>query len=138
MLYGGKGKDVLIGGIGSDTFVFDTAIGKDVDTIKDFQAFDAVHSKDDDFDLIYLSKSIFKKLTAEVDPEVPEMPFGKLVQRNFWIGPKAHDKDDRVIYHAKTGGLFYDPDGNGPQKQVKFALLSKGLLLSNNDFLVYA
>lgn len=137
-LHGGKGSDTLIGGSESDTFVFDTTIGKDVDVIKDFQAFNAIRTKDDVSDLIYLSKSIFKKLTFEVDPEVPGVPFGKLMQKHFWIGAKAHDRDDRVVYHDRTGELFYDPDGNGPKKQIKFALLSKGLLLSYHDFLVYA
>lgn len=136
VLYGGTGKDTLIGGSDSDTFVFNTAIGKDVDVIKDFLAFKAPQNRDEASDLIYLSKSIFKKVTATPDPELPEIPFGKLMQKQFWIGSKAHDRDDRIIYHAKTGELFYDADGTGAQKQIKFSQLGKDLLLSHNDFLV--
>jgi len=110
------GKDCLVGGAGEDTFRFEQAkLGKhNVDRIVDFSVKD---------DTIELHAGMFTKLQA-----------GELAQSAFWIGAKAHDANDRIIYDAKKGNLYYDQDGTGAGKQVLFATLSKNLKMSASDF----
>ncbi|WP_243371806.1 hypothetical protein [Microvirga solisilvae] len=112
------GKDSMYGGIGKDVFRFEHAkLGaSNVDHIVDFSVKD---------DTIELHKYVFSKLNA-----------GKLSQKAFWTGAKAHDADDRIIYDAKNGKLFYDQDGTGAAKQVQFATLDKNLKMTAQDFLV--
>jgi serralysin len=54
----------------------------------------------------------------------------------FIIGPAAQNASEHVIYRSSTGGLFYDPDGNGSAVATEFAKLSAGLTLHNTDFTV--
>ena len=51
---------------------------------------------------------------------------GVLKKKAFHIGKKAEDKSDRIVYNEKKAALFYDGDGKGGAKQIKFALLDKG------------
>ncbi|MEE1655671.1 calcium-binding protein [Microvirga sp. CF3062] len=85
----------------------------------------------DDFqvkeDTIGLSKSIFSKIAKK----------GDLKKGAFWTGSKAHDKDDRIVYDKKAGDLYYDADGSGARKAVKFADVDKNLKMAANDFLVF-
>jgi len=122
VLHGGLGYDTLIGGNGADKFVFDTKIStknnKNIDNIQDF------NPKEDTLDL---QISIFKQLTYE----------GRLKKQDFWIGSKAHDASDRIIYNKATGSLFYDPDGTGKKAAIKIAVLPTKLKLANHDFLVF-
>ncbi|QDZ00608.2 calcium-binding protein [Nitratireductor mangrovi] len=114
---GKEGSDVLVGGGDDDLFIFDTALGAgNVDTIVDFVVAD---------DMISLASSIFTGLAA-----------GALTAAAFRVGAAAADADDRIIYNAGTGSLFFDVDGNGAQVQVQFASLSTGLALTNDNFLV--
>lgn len=114
-LYGNLGADVLTGGLGSDRFIFDSKIGGgNVDKITDFNALD---------DTILLDKDF---IAAGV--------VGHLSQAAFYIGAKAHDGDDRIIYNKTTGALYYDPDGNKAGLAVQIATLSKGLALTASDF----
>jgi Ca2+-binding RTX toxin-like protein len=56
VLNGGLGKDVLAGGAGTETFVFNTALGAgNVDSITDFSVLD---------DTIHLDDAIFVGLSA--------------------------------------------------------------------------
>ncbi|WP_198411763.1 FG-GAP-like repeat-containing protein [Microvirga flavescens] len=116
---GGLGNDRLTGGSGSDKFVFNTTLNKysNVDTITDFSV---------KYDTIYLENAIFTKLGKN----------GTLRSGYFWIGTKAHDGDDRIIYNKGTGALYYDPDGTGRAAMVKIASLSKGLKMTYADFYV--
>lgn len=115
-LYGGLGKDLLTGGEGKDTFVFDTKPGSsNIDTISDFNVKD---------DTIWLDDDVFTKAGK----------VGDLSAAAFYIGAKAHDASDRIIYDKATGKLFYDADGTGSTAAVQFALLSKGLALTAADF----
>lgn len=116
-LYGGLGKDMLTGGKGKDIFYFDTALGaSNVDKIIGFSTKD---------DRIALDKSIFTALTGS-----------KLAASAFAIGPKAKDKTDKIIYNKANGALYYDADGTGAAKAVKFATLDKNLKLSASDFIL--
>jgi serralysin len=99
---------MLTGGAGADVFFFNTAPGSgNIDVITDFRIGE---------DKIGLDKSIFTTL-----------PKGALNADAFYVGAAAHDATDRVIYNAKTGGLFYDDDGSGAHAAVQFAQLDTGL-----------
>jgi Ca2+-binding RTX toxin-like protein len=54
----------------------------------------------------------------------------------FWTGAAAHDSDDRIIYNAAIGDVWYDADGTGGTAAIKFAILSTGLAVTNADFFV--
>ncbi|MDR6757419.1 Ca2+-binding RTX toxin-like protein [Mycoplana sp. BE70] len=119
-LYGGLGKDVLIGGTGQDTFVFNTKpTSSNIDTIKDFNVKD---------DTIWLDDDVFTKIGK----------VGDLAPAAFYIGAKAHDASDRIIYDKTTGKLFYDADGTGSTAAVQFATLTKGLAMTATDFDIIA
>lgn len=118
ILSGGEGKDILTGKSGKDAFVFDAAGKKNVDRITDFSVQD---------DTINLAKSFFAEIGSNA----------KLSTKAFWIGSKAHDANDRIIYNSKTGALSYDSDGAGGKAAVQIATLKKGLTdLSHKDFLL--
>ncbi|MBF9233911.1 right-handed parallel beta-helix repeat-containing protein [Microvirga alba] len=118
VLKGKGGNDILTGGAGKDAFVFDTKLNgrTNVDKITDFTVKD---------DMIHLSKSIFSTLST-----------GTLSKDAFWIGAKAHDASDRIIYNNKTGVLYYDPDGTGKAPAVEFAKLDKYLKMTADHFFV--
>ncbi|MGO4389290.1 cadherin domain-containing protein [Microvirga sp. 2YAF29] len=117
-LYGGSGKDTLDGGFGQDIFVFDTKLSKvNQDKILDFKVVD---------DTIHLAKSVFSKLDKK----------SVLKSAEFYVGTKAHDASDNLIYNKKTGALYYDADGTGAQAQIQIATLSKNLKMTYKDFFV--
>lgn len=113
-VYTASGRDILKGGFGRDVFVFDKRPNKaSIDKIVDYNVRD---------DTLYLAKSAFTKLKK-----------GILSKDAFWVGPKAHDATDKIIYNKATGALLYDSDGSGAAKAVQFAHLSKGLALTHFD-----
>jgi Ca2+-binding RTX toxin-like protein len=114
-LYGGAGDDTLTGGAGLDTFVFDpvtVAVGG-VDLITDF------NSADDTIDLGQAFTGIGR---------------GSLSLEQFRVGLGAQTSQEQIIYNKKTGELFFDADGNGPQSQVNFAQFSAGTEVTSWDF----
>ncbi|MBF9197946.1 calcium-binding protein [Microvirga terrestris] len=116
-LYGGLGNDNLTGGAGKDTFYFDTFLGGNVDKIVSFSTKD---------DRIALDRDIFTALTGS-----------KLASSSFYIGTKAKDAGDRIIYNKSSGALSYDADGSGTAVgAIKFATLDKNLKLSASDFIL--
>ena len=118
LIHGGLGNDTLSGDDGADTFFFDTALSAtNVDTILDFE-----HKVDD----IALSQAIFTAIGTT------------LSKGEFFIGSKAHDGNDHIIYNAKNGKLFYDDDGKGGDAKVLFAVLDDHLHLKVHDFLMVA
>jgi serralysin len=120
-LNGGHGNDVMTGGNGNDIFVFNKKLNKssNVDGITDFTVGE---------DQIYLENAVFKKL--KTTGELSEAAFVKNESG------RAQDKSDRIIYDTNDGYLYYDADGKGSSKAVKFALLDKHLDLTYHDFLV--
>jgi serralysin len=118
-LSGLDGSDTLVGGSGKDSFVFDTRPNRlsNLDCIADFLVVS---------DTIILDNAVFTKLTRP----------GTLSSAAFWIGSKAHDATDRVIYDKTYGKLYYDADGIGKTAQVQFAQLSKGLKMTASDFFI--
>jgi Ca2+-binding RTX toxin-like protein len=118
-LDGGLGADVLRGGGGADSFVFDTALGgSNVDTIADFLGSE---------DRILLDRDIFSALSGD----------GALDPLAFLLGSTAADAGDRILYDQASGSLYYDADGSGAEAAQLFAQLTAGTALTADDFLVF-
>jgi peroxidase len=116
-LDGGLGNDLLKGGAGPDVFVFSTKLGpQNIDRIVDFKP---------GIDKIELSHLIFQAFHA-----------GPLQAGAFQIGPQATSHQAHIIYNENTGALVYDADGSGPAAGQQFALVTPGLHLTQNDFIV--
>ncbi|MDZ8135730.1 MAG: calcium-binding protein [Nostoc sp. DedQUE04] len=116
-LIGGFGNDTLYGGTGTDTFVFNN-YNKGIDSIYDLNATN---------ELIQVSAAGFG---GGLSP-------GSLKTSQFTLGTSATTSNQRFIYNSATGGLFFDLDGSASGfTQVKFAQLSTGLSLSENNFVV--
>ncbi len=120
LIDGAFGNDLLHGGRGLDTFQFSTALDatNNVDTIDDFKPAD---------DQIQLDATIFAVLTP-----------GALLKKEFFVGKKAHDKNDHVIYNANKGTIQYDADAKGGNKGIVFAIVDKHLDITANDFHIVA
>ena len=99
------------------TRLFDTALNKktNLDAITDFTTDDT----------IVLDQVVFGKLKV-----------GELKLKAFHDGGKAHDGNDRILYNENNGTLIYDENGDSKGGAIKFAVLDKGLDLSEADFLV--
>ncbi len=119
ILAGGNGNDSLYGGNGIDTFAF-TNYSEGVDRVYDFNATN---------ERIQVSADNFGgRLSSSI---------GSLQASQFTIGTSATTSDQRFIYNNATGGLFFDQDGSaGGFTQVKFAQLSAGLSLTENNFVI--
>lgn len=114
---GGKGKDSLQGRQGNDTFVFDQKLTKkNADKIVKFNV------KHDSFEL---DKDIFTGLDK-----------GQLHEDYFTIGKHAEGDDPQILYKKNKGKVFFDPDGDGPDKALKFADVGKNKNLHHDDFFV--
>lgn len=121
VINGGLGNDTLKGGYQKDTFVFDTALNasNNVDRITDFSVVD---------DVIHLDNAVFTALTKT----------GTLADSAFVKNTTgfAQDSNDRIIYEADTGELYYDANGSASGGSVHFATLNPNLALTAADFLV--
>jgi Ca2+-binding RTX toxin-like protein len=118
---GGLGNDELTGNGGNDTFIFNSALDGtyNVDEITDFNQAN---------DFIALDDAIFGAIQTDAGHY--------LTGNEFYVGAAAHDADDRIIYNAATGALYYDADGNGAGAAVQFATLDPGMALVNDDFII--
>ncbi len=88
---GGLGLDVLAGAAGADTFVFSTKLGAtNVDRISDF------NPVADTFLLVNFDGVNFTH---------------KATAAEFFVGTKAHDANDRIIYDKVHGVVYFDEDG---------------------------
>jgi Ca2+-binding RTX toxin-like protein len=120
-VHGGGGNDMLTGGKGEDVFVFKEFGKAYADTVTDFK-----HGVDSiGIDAVYF--------TALND--------GTLNDGEFFLGTKAHDGDDHLIYDKGTGRLYYDDDGNGAHKQQLIATFEnhagKHPTISDSDFNIF-
>jgi Ca2+-binding RTX toxin-like protein len=116
-LYGGLGKDTLTGGDGLDCFYFDTKPGSsNLDTITDFTS---------GTDKIYLSQSIFTKLTAGALPNTAFLSTSAT--------GKALTPNQYLIFNGSQ--LLYDADGSGRGSAVAIATIVGQVQAS--DIVVY-
>jgi Ca2+-binding RTX toxin-like protein len=115
---GKGGRDILLGGAGRDNFMFNTKPGGQVSaaTISDFRPGE---------DIISFDNAVYGRLKD-----------GTLTSASFVAGGKALDSDDYVIYEARSGALFYDPDGNGVAAAIQVATLGNHAQLAAADFYV--
>jgi serralysin len=119
-LYGNVGSDKLIGGAGSDHFYFNAALNATTnrDTVIDYNVAQ---------DSLHLENAIFTRLAvaAHLNPAF------------FRAAAHALDHNDYIVYNRATGGLFYDPNGNGAGGEIQFALFSNKPVLTASEFAVF-
>ncbi|MFM8499811.1 MAG: M10 family metallopeptidase C-terminal domain-containing protein, partial [Chakrabartia sp.] len=119
-LYGGSGTDILTGGLGADKFVFSKTLAlAGIDIITDFSVQD---------DKIVLSKSVFSALQGS------SLKTSEFLSAAGAIG--AMTAETRIAYDTLSGGLYYDPDGNGPQEPMLFALLVGTPTVGSSSFVL--
>lgn len=116
-IYGGQDHDKLIGGTGADEFMFNKADAVDSDTVMDFK-----HKVD--------------KIGLDSEAYLGLQP-GALSKAEFFVGAKAHDSTDHVIYNSATGNLYFDPDGKGGDAQILLATLDNHAKLTASDFFIF-
>lgn len=126
LLIGGGARDILVGGAGSDQFYFDALplSRHDADVIIGFKP---------GVDAIVLDFAFLP-----IDPDKPN--YGSTPDRldpdSFTYGKGPKDADDFVIYRKKTGALFIDTDGTGPEAMHKIAILANKAKIDAGDILV--
>lgn len=112
---GGAGNDVVNGGLGNDTvygddgrdsFLFDTALGGNLDHLGDFRPVD---------DTIRIDDDIFSWAGQLV---------GGLQEANFKVlgTGLTQDANDYILYNQNTGVISYDVDGAGGSAARAFAV----------------
>ncbi|HEX8063294.1 MAG TPA: calcium-binding protein [Allosphingosinicella sp.] len=117
VLSGRGGNDRIFGYAGADQFLFNTAPGAaNADWLDDFQA---------GTDKILLDNAVFTALSD-----------GALPASAFVTGTAAADADDRIIFNAADGSVYYDADGNGAGAALLIAYVPVGQPLTAADFLV--
>ena len=116
---GNKVANILTGGLGNDTFVFNTKLGPaNIDTITDFTSGDR----------IALAGSIFSKLKG--DKDLSDNLYVQTI-----VGISTQDANDYLFYDFESGGLYYDADGSGAKAAVQIAIIGTGgINLTANDF----
>ena len=116
-LNGGIGNDIMNGGLGADRFIFDAALVSNVDRIVDYSV---------SADTIALENAVFTGLAA-----------GALVNARFKnLSLAAADADDRILWNATTGDLFFDIDGAGGVAAIRFAIVASATALTAADVLI--
>ncbi|WP_292737582.1 calcium-binding protein [Nostoc sp. JL31] len=117
LLYGGNGNDSIYGGLGTDTFAY--------------------NSYNEGVDSLYNFKPTKDRIQVSITGFGGGLSIGSLQTSQFTIGASATTSVQRFIYNSATGGLYFDHDGSASGfTQVKFAQLSAGLSLSNDNFVV--
>jgi Ca2+-binding RTX toxin-like protein len=115
-------RDILIGGGGADFFNFQfvPAHGRDADVIMDFKP---------GTDALVLRFDFLPAADKPVTTYGPDL----LDPSSFVMGGRAKDADDFVIYRKKTGAIFIDTDGTGPEAQQKVAILANKAKIDASD-----
>jgi serralysin len=110
---------MLTGGLGNDSFYFNTAPSSTLnqDRITDFNAVQ---------DNIYLSRAVFTKFAA-----------GAINAASFWTGVAAHDANDFIVYDKAHGTLSYDSNGNLAGGSTVFATVAVNTVLTAADIFIY-
>src|SRR6185503_6897049 len=118
VINGGGGNDGLTGNGGPDVFLFNTTpnTATNCDVVTDFSTFG---------DKFHLDDAVFANTAL-----------GTLAAGAFRASTTAADSDDRILYDAPNGRLFFDADGNGAGAAVQFAFVLNQPNLSNTDFIV--
>lgn len=118
---GGSGADRLKGGLGADTFKLNYTTGSAVPIITDFTP---------GTDRLLITANPFFAFYGREGHT--------LTDADLALGPRATTPDQHLIYYAKTGTLYYDPDGVGGQAQTKLAAFFGHPDLHGSDFGVIA
>lgn len=116
ILNGAGGNDVFSGRGGGDVFLFDQLGEENADRVLDFTQ---------GVDRIGLDDSVFVGLAP-----------GALSLDAFRNGRFAQDASDRIIYDSASGNLWFDADGTGSAPMVNFAIITAGIPLTADDFIV--
>ena len=125
---GGYGTDTLTGGSGRDAFLFDT---KGVNASNSNNARDIVTDFNPADDTIQLDNAVFTALGSAG----PLSADAFHVTSGSFSAPIAADAEDRVLYNASSGDLFYDPDGTaGDLPGVWIARFENRPILTVDDF----
>ena len=119
VLAGGGGRDTLAGNGGSDTFLID-GVGSMLAAIADFtQGQDHIGLASASYGSLFTGGSLSAGVLTNAAPA---------------------NTNQRLIYNAMSGALFYDPDGNGMQARVQiatFAAASRPASLNSSDFTLF-
>ncbi len=110
-LVGGAGRDRLLGGGDGDTFVFNAAPVRGAADVTDAYV-------EGDLDTLVFDNDAFARIG----------PVGALSSTRIAFGTSAADANDRLIYSAASGRLWYDADGTGAKDQILVAIIAKDLL----------
>ena len=119
VLDGKGGADDLIGFGGNDIFAFTSAIGPGTGNV------DQIYGFVSGVDRVALDDAVFTGLAT-----------GTLAASAFVTGTAAQDADDRIVFNAATGQLFFDADGSGAGAAIHFATLTGGVTITAADFVV--
>lgn len=119
-LNGGRGIDRLIGGAGADRFQFDDALrsSNSHDEILDFSSAEG--------DKIWLDGAFFG------------LPAGALAGNHFRVGSAFTGPNDKLLWDAPNGRLYYDADGSGfGSGATLLAILTPNAPLAASDIIIY-
>src|SRR3954462_14621279 len=120
---GDTGNDEVRGGSGQDSIAFREYGDANADQLTDFDA---------GWDNIQLDASAFTQIGA-----AGRMAAG---DPRFFSAPGAtggHDADDRIVYNATTGQLYYDADGSGAGAAQLIATITNHSALAPTDVWVF-
>ncbi|MCL2929347.1 MAG: hypothetical protein MGG37_15595 [Trichodesmium sp. MAG_R01] len=128
---GGPGDDTLTGGASIDRFIFNSneefeSDNFGIDTINNFQLDLRTNEDGNQGDLILLDKSSFTELNSTAG-------IGFSVNNDFETvntDNSVDDSDAFIVYSEKSGGLFYNVDGESTQ----FAILDGAPNITEDNF----
>jgi Ca2+-binding RTX toxin-like protein len=117
---------VLLGGLGSDTFVFNTApnASTNVDLVRDFDA--------SGVDRIELSASVFTGIATGANLAAADFASVSGTGATATVGAGVN-----IIYDSANGNLYYDSDGGNGTNRTLFATVTlTGGVFDNLDITV--